>query len=259
MLDVILLSLKIAKIAGISLWKIVYLMECSFWMLSGAALLAVCVGMLTGIFGIGCGFLAAPALMIFLGMPGAIAVGTSIAMICFISSFGIYKRRKSNTIDFKLAAIIATMTSIGVVLGMWMLEKLKTMQPMVIRGKEHIAAQYILLVTFAFMLAAIAVILLLENRKEPSSGLAKGWFAKIGFPLYVELSSLGEQTIPLIPVLSLGFVIGILNGLLGVGGGVIMLPSLIYLGAAGFKSYRHWSVGCMVHHSGGSSWSYEKR
>ena len=202
---------------------------CSFWVLCGAALLAACVGTLTGIFGIGGGFLTTPALMIFLGVPGAIAVGTDMAMIGFTSSFGIYKRRKSNTIDFKLAAIMATTTSIGVILGLWTLEKLKAMPPLVIRGKEHVAAQYILLVLFAFILAVIAVILLLENRKGLSMGLAKGWFTKIGFPPYVGLPSLGEQPTPLVPVLSLGFVIGMLNGLLGIGGGVILLPALIYL------------------------------
>ena len=206
-----------------------YLMECSVWMLIGAALLAACVGMLTGIFGIGGGFLTTPALMIFLGVPGAIAVGTDMAMIGFTSSFGIYKRHKSNTIDFKLAAIMATTTSIGVVLGLWILERLKTMPPLVIRGKEQVAAQYILLIVFAFILAIIAVILLLEYRKEPSPVPAKGWFTKISFPPYVGLSSLGKQTIPLIPVLSLGFVVGMLNGLLGIGGGVILLPALIYL------------------------------
>jgi hypothetical protein len=77
-------------------------MDLNLVTLIGAFVIAVCISMLTGIFGIGGGFLTTPALMIFLGVPGPIAVGTDIAMISFTSSFGMYKRRSSNTIDFKL-------------------------------------------------------------------------------------------------------------------------------------------------------------
>lgn len=89
---------------------------------------------------------------------------------------------------------------------------------MVIRGKEHIVVQYILLLVFVFLLAIIAVILMLDflsgnHKSDPH----KGWFSKIPFPPHIQIKSLQEPTIPLIPVILLGFIVGVSNGFLGIG------------------------------------------
>ncbi|OHB49657.1 MAG: hypothetical protein A2Y10_05735 [Planctomycetes bacterium GWF2_41_51] len=205
-------------------------MTLDLFIILGASFIALIVGGLTGIFGIGGGFLTTPALMIFLDIPGPIAVGTGIAMMCFTSSFAIYKRRGSDTINFKLAFILAIASSIGVIVGMYFLEKLKHVQPLVIMGKEHIAVQYILLLVFVFLLLGIAIIMMIDflagkDKTNPHIG----WFSKIPFPPYIQLKFLHVPTLPLIPVLLLGTIIGILTGFLGIGGGVILLPALIYM------------------------------
>ena len=84
-------------------------MEYGVAVLIGAGIIGFVVGCLTGIFGVGGGFLMTPALMIILGIPPQIAVGTDLATILANSSFGMLRRRGSGTVDFKLALTISAM------------------------------------------------------------------------------------------------------------------------------------------------------
>jgi uncharacterized membrane protein YfcA len=182
-------------------------MEYNLLISLGSAIIACCVGMLTGIFGIGGGFLMTPALMILLGIPAHVAVGTDLSMICFTSTFGIIKRWSSNTIDFKLGTIFASVSSVGVIAGICLLEKLKNMPPLRILGKEHIAVQYILLLVFVLLFIAVIMIFDFFSKQEKLK-THLGWFSKISFPPYIQIKSLYEPALPLIPVLILGLVIG---------------------------------------------------
>jgi uncharacterized membrane protein YfcA len=83
-------------------------MELSLNIAIGATVIGLVVGMLTGIFGVGGGFLMTPALMIILNIRGPTAVGTDLATILATSSFGMFKRRGSGTVDVKLGLTIAT-------------------------------------------------------------------------------------------------------------------------------------------------------
>ncbi|MEN6387030.1 MAG: sulfite exporter TauE/SafE family protein [Phycisphaerales bacterium] len=197
--------------------------------LCGAAVAACCIGMLTGVFGIGGGFLLTPVLMIFLGIPGPIAVGTGLAMISCNSGYAIYKRRCSKTIDYKLAVVLSIFGILGVMLGVFLLDKLKFLPPLIIRGKQHIAAQYILYLVYLFLLTGISIILLIDFCSKKNNSIPhKGWLSKIPLPPRIKFNSLIESELPLIPILFLGLLIGILTGFLGIGGGVILLPILIY-------------------------------
>jgi uncharacterized protein len=203
---------------------------CNVWVLCGAALLAACVGVLTGIFGIGGGFLTTPALIFLLGIPGPIAVGTDVAMIFATSSFGMFKRRGTNTIDTKLAMTMSVGSGVGVLVGLVMLEILKGMQPLVVMGKEHIAVQYLLLIFFCVLLAGMTIFMAYDCKRSASDvGKTVGYLDRLRMPPYVHFSTLNGQAISLIPVIIIGASIGVLTGLLGIGGGVIMVPCLIYL------------------------------
>lgn len=197
----------------------------------GGSAIALFVGFLTGVFGVGGGFLMAPALMVLLGIPGHIAVGTDLAVIFVNSSFGIFKRRGTKTVDAKLGLTAAAGSIGGVLIGLAIMKNLKTMPPLKILGKEHMAVQYILLCLFLLLLAAIATILIFDLCQSGGKSPAKriGLFSKIKLPPYAHFASLESPRLSLLPVLALGCAIGILTGLLGVGGGVIMLPALIYL------------------------------
>ncbi len=206
-------------------------MEFTLWTITGAALIAVGAGFLTGLFGIGGGFLVTPLLIIVLGLPPEMAVGTGIAMILLTSTFGLWKRRGTGTVDGKLAAVVAAGAAPGVIIGLWLLHRLKNMRVLMLFGRPLGSPEYIILWLFLALLLGIAALLLWDYRL--SGGVAPvrrvGLLAKTMIGPRIRFESLEHPRHPLIPLVLLAVPIGILTGLLGVGGGVVLLPALNYL------------------------------
>lgn len=172
-----------------------------------------------------------PALIILLGIEAPIAVGTSLVVIFVNSSFGIFKRRGSGTVDIKLATIISCGSIAGIFVGLRIMEWLKAMPPLMILGKELSSVQYILLCLFLLLMGGMAGFLIFDLKRNRGKTLEKrfGLFAKIKTAPYGHFNSLEEPKISIPPIVLLGFAVGLLTSLMGVGGGVVMVPALIYL------------------------------
>ena len=200
---------------------------------AGGFVLSLCVGFLTGVFGVGGGFLMTPAMMIVLGVPGPVAVGTGLATILCTSSFGLFKRRGSGTIDVKIVLFMAIGSLNGVWIGGMQLEYLKELPPLIINGHEVVAVQYVLFWVFMGILLWTAGFMLFDYRRNQSQGKSSqeqiGLIASISLPPYANFTSLAQSRLPLIPLVLLGLIVGIFTGLMGIGGGVVLLPILIYL------------------------------
>lgn len=205
-------------------------MDINIFTAIGALLIAGFVGMLTGIFGVGGGFLMTPALIIILGVDAHIAVGTDLLTIFVTSSFGIFRRRGSKTIDPKLAGVIAIGSLVGVFIGISIMELLKGMEPLRILGKEHNTVQYLLLCAFLLLLGWIAWYLYFDYHRNQGLAPAKrvGLFAKLKLWPYADFASLEEPRLSIVPLIAVGLLVGTLTGLMGVGGGIVMLPALVY-------------------------------
>jgi len=199
--------------------------------LVGGFFIAMFVGLLTGIFGVGGGFLMTPALIIILGVPGGTAVGTGLATILVTSSFAVLGRRRTGTVDVKLGLTIAGGGVLGVAVGFSALEWLKRAEPIVINGREIDTVKYVLLCAFGVLLALIAGYLWLDYRRTGGRPPEKrvGLLARVKLPPYGCYRSLEEPRLSVIALVLLGMSVGILTGLMGVGGGIILLPALIYL------------------------------
>lgn len=197
----------------------------------GGLLIALVVGFLTGIFGIGGGFLTTPALIIFLGIPAPIAIGTGLTMILVTSSFGIFKRRGSGTIDVKLAMVLGFTSAFGALFGVKIIEILKGIAPLIIAGKEQPAVQYIVLWAFVVLMMGVCAFMLFDYSKHRgrSPQIRVGLLSKIKIPPYMEFPLLEQPRLPLIMLLLLAIVTGVLQGFLGIGGGILWLPVLVYL------------------------------
>src|SRR3989339_398518 len=117
-------------------------------------IIALIVGLLTGIFGVGGGFLLTPALII-IGVPGEIAVGTGLAAILVSSTVGLWKRRGSKTVDVKLALTLASGSIFGVLVGIWILEHIKNMETITVFGRQQEPVEFILLCLFFLLLIGI--------------------------------------------------------------------------------------------------------
>ncbi len=199
-------------------------------LLSGV-LIAFIVGILTGVFGIGGGFLMTPALMIFLSIPCSLAVGTDLATILATSSFGIFKRKGTGTVDVKLAGIIGIGSMIGVLVGSSGLEMLRSAPKVMFFGKERDVAEYTLLCLFFLLLVWIAVYIIIDHIRSRNRGHQKREtiLAKIKLPPCMYFLTIENSRISVLPLVILGCAIGVLTGLMGVGGGILMLPVLIYI------------------------------
>ena len=174
-----------------------------------------------------------PALMIILSVSATDAVGTDLATILATSSLGIIKRYKSGTVDFRLAGTIACGCVPGVIVGKMILARLKKMNPLSINGYDVVAVQFILLCLFVLLLLWIAYFLISDFCRNRNNNTDKneriGYFVRLKLPPYATYKSLGDSKLSIMVLVMFGCFVGILTGMMGIGGGIIMLPTLIYL------------------------------
>lgn len=197
--------------------------------LIGGLIISLVAGVLTGLFGVGGGFLITPMLNIVLGLPMPLSVGTGTLNIVGTTTSSLWWRRKSNLADLKLAAVLFGGNALGAYLGADTLESLRLKGDLVIRGDTIPAADLYTLIVYFFLLGAIFVWMYLETRRPAGPIVRIGLFAKIRIPPYASFDSLEGPALS-IPVLTyFGLLLGYLTGLLGVGGGVVLLPALVYL------------------------------
>jgi hypothetical protein len=196
----------------------------------GALAIGAGIGVLTGMFGVGGGFLITPLLNVFLGVPMSVAVGTGVLQILGVSTAGIYRRRHERLTDYKLAIVLFGGNYVGVHLGARSLRGLAALGKVSLFGRHVSAADFYTLSVFFLLLLAIAIWLVFNSAKSAQSDKPRlGLFARICLPPYTTFDSLGGTRMS-IPVLSyFGVALGFLTGLLGIGGGVVLLPALVYL------------------------------
>jgi len=185
------------------------------------------VGLLSGLVGVGGGFLITP-LLIFTGVPPLVAVATGSAQIVGTSAAGSYAHWRLGNVDFKMAILLLIGSWTGGGLGVFVARALQK------------SGQFGNIVTFLYvvLLGIIGVSMLIESIKavrSQSRGTAAaaekskasgGWIEKL--PMQMNFPVSGLRLPVLIPV-ALGVGVGVLTSLMGVGGGFIMVPIMIYM------------------------------
>lgn len=189
------------------------------------------VGLISGLFGVGGGFLMTP-LLIFAGIPPAVAIASVTPQIVASSASGAYSYFKRGQVDLKLAAILIVSGAVGAVAGA---------ELFAILGREG-QLTLVIAISYTLFLATIGGLTLKEalgaivrNRaaakrgERPKSARRAGahvWVHKL--PLKIRLRR-SRLYISVLPIVGLGVSISFLGTLLGIGGGFIMVPALIYL------------------------------
>ena len=184
------------------------------------------VGFLSGMFGVGGGFLMTP-LLIFVGVPSAVAVGTEAAQIVASSVSGALAQWRRNNIDFKMGTILLAGGIVGSVFGVEVVKVLRR------------AGQFDLFVTVAYvtMLGVVGTLMMIESINAIRAVQAgrvvasrqrgqHNWVHRLPLKMRFHRSKL---YISAIPPLLLGIFVGFLAAIMGVGGGFIMVPAMIYL------------------------------
>jgi uncharacterized membrane protein YfcA len=190
------------------------------------------VGVLGGFFGVGGGFLAGP-LMFLSGVPMNFVVGTDLAHMAGKSIVAARRHRAMGHVDIKLGLLMVGGTVIGVEMGARGIEALE-------RGghlDEVLGLIYIglLLVIGVFTLFESLRALRMQRTERLPAEEVMGFAGltpvmhRIKLPPMISLPRSGIGSISLWVVLGVGFITGVLSGLLGVGGGFIRMPLLIYV------------------------------
>jgi len=183
-------------------------------------------GIFSGLFGIGGGFILTP-MLIFMGVSPAVAVATSTNMIVASSFSGFLSHHKRNQVDTQLGKWLVLGGFIGVLLGIALFLQLKKLGQIDLM----ISLLYItLLGTVATLTAREYLHLRAANQRGASHHhhplALPGWVAKLPMQRSFPLSGVAYSA--LLPV-GIGVISGVLVGLLGIGGGFIMIPAMVYL------------------------------
>lgn len=192
-------------------------------------LIGFCVGTLGGFFGIGGGFIVTPALII-LGFKPVYAVGTDLAQIMGNSLIATIRHGKMGNVDVKLGVLMFLGTAVGVEIGKLSLMFLEELG----YSLTVISVVYVLLLGGIGGYMAYDYMRFIRGRtrnrnvaESVGSTLSKKIQA-VHLPPMVSLKKSGIKSVSLWVILFVGFITGFLAGFLGVGGGFIRMPALIY-------------------------------
>jgi uncharacterized protein len=183
------------------------------------------VGVLSGMFGVGGGFLTTP-LLIFYGIPPTVAVASSATQITGASVSGVMVHMRRGGVDMKMGGVMIAGGLLGSVVGAALFRVLQA------SGQIDVVIGLL----YVVILAAIGALMLKDSltalgylgTREPAKSPARHnrWVASL--PLRWRFYSSGLYLSPVAP-LALGFLAGVLTVLLGIGGGFILVPAMIYL------------------------------
>jgi uncharacterized membrane protein YfcA len=183
------------------------------------------VGFLSGMFGVGGGFLITP-LLFFIGIPPAVAVATGVNQVVASSISGVLAHLKRKTVDLKMGAVLLVGGLAGSGLGIWIFRLMSRL------GQIDLMVQ----LAYVLFLGIVGAMMLQEGTRAwlrarranaPRRKLhTHYWVHKL--PLKVKFRTSGLY-ISVIPPVLVGALVGILAAIMGVGGGFIMVPAMIYL------------------------------
>jgi len=188
-------------------------------------ILSFCVGLISGIFGIGGGFLMTPVL-IFLGIPPAFAVANEANNILGTSVSGALTHWFRKTLDYKMGIMIVVGGFGGTFVGMVIFYYFKEMG--IINTIISLAYIYMLVIigTLMFAKGASEIINIRNQRSIRRKAHTHYWIHGLPFRMRFHKSKLYESAIA--PIV-LGFVVGIFAAIMGVGGAFLMVPAMIYI------------------------------
>lgn len=181
------------------------------------------VGFLSGLFGVGGGFLMTP-LLIFIGIPPAVAVATEANQIVASSVSGVLAHWRRGNVDIKMGVLLLIGGVIGSTFGVWLFTFLK--------GLGQI--DLVIKLSYVVFLGIIGGLMLVESinairskkKKTAKRSHTHNWMHGLPFKMRFRKSRLYISAI--LPI-AIGIFVGILSAIMGVGGGFVMVPAMIYL------------------------------
>lgn len=185
------------------------------------------VGFLSGLFGVGGGFLITPLLM-FIGIPTEVAVATGANQAIATSASAASAQWQRGNVDLKMGGLLLAGGGIGAILGVFVVSGLRSIGQV----------DFVIAICYTVLLGTLGLLMLIEGANairrarggKPVGGAAArahyGWVHGLPLKMRFPRSKLYMSAIP--PVL-LGAFVGILGAVMGVGGGFVLVPAMVYL------------------------------
>ena len=211
------------------------------------------VGLLSGMFGVGGGFLTTPLLIIY-GIPPTVAAASSASQVTGASVSGVFAHFHRGGVDVKIGGVLVAGGIVGSFAGAWIFRLLQQSGQI----DTVIGVVYVLMLgSIGTMMGreAVGSIFRARTGRPPRARKRRHHPLVAALPLRTRFYASGLYISPLAPLL-LGFVTGILTILLGIGGGFILVPAMIYLlgmatsvvvGTSLFQTLFVTAVATMVH------------
>jgi hypothetical protein len=234
-----------------------------FW--PGIVMLGFIIGFLSGTFGVGGGFLLTPLLRYVFGIPFETAIGSSLCVVAISSITGAIVHYRKGNVSVKLAIALLCGSVPGVETGIRLLTFLKTLS---LHHAYSLTPQsfdlilgiaFILLLVFSTTLIIIDIFRMSNKTKVPVVRDVSNYritFFTHWYKIKNKTGSVNHDSLNLPFIIVFGFIVGVLSGLLGVGGGVIVtpvlvsligIPSLLVIGTSLFQLSITGSVGAILH------------
>ncbi|QFU07874.1 hypothetical protein PARPLA_02162 [Rhodobacteraceae bacterium THAF1] len=181
------------------------------------------VGLLSGLFGVGGGFLITP-LLFFVGIPPAVAVATSASQIVAASFSALLAHVRRKTVDFRMGTVLLVGGLIGAALGIWVFNLLREL------GQVDLLVRlsYVLFLGIIGALMFVESLNAIRNTRSGKRAPRRKHNWVHALPVKMKFRTSGLY-ISVFPPLLVGLLVGVLAAIMGVGGGFIMVPAMIYL------------------------------
>lgn len=201
-----------------------------FW--PGIVLTGLFIGLLTGFFGVGGGFLLTPVLRNIFKIPYEVAVGSDLTLIFCNSVLCAFRHWRRKSADLRLGIILVAGAIAGAEIGGRFLSYLESQRSLSLFRSDIAVIDFVINMCFLVLISGVAVYVYKDTsstKQENVETEISKRLKKIRIEPVIEFNSAGIGSMSIWVPLSVSFVTGILTGLLGVGGGFIMFPVLVYL------------------------------
>ncbi len=187
------------------------------------------VGFLSGLFGVGGGFLMTP-LLIMVGIPPMVAAASDSNQIVAASTSGTFAHYRLGNVDFKMGLYLLIGGVIGGTAGVRLIKILNSLG----------SADFVIKITYVVMLGLVGAFMFIESlqalkkhkytQKKKESSPKSSIYIRIiqSLPYQTHFEKSGITLSPLVPLV-LGVLVGVLSAIMGVGGGFIMVPVMVYM------------------------------
>lgn len=212
----------------------------------GVALVGVFVGFVAGMFGIGGGFLLTPLLSVIFRIPLPVAVGSGLCQMVGTSTASFLRHRRLRQGEYRVDILMLAGSVAGVYAGARVLGALGAAGTVHVLGGEVPAVTLVLDLLYVVFLVGTATIFWAQGKasQETLAYVRSGPLARIRWGPSVDLPAVPLFRVSPLVIAYLGLALGFLSGLLGIGGGVALLPVLLY--GFGFPIRQAAGTGILV-------------